>query len=196
MEEFKPNSYLSKKEGQLIPEKKIEKVIAGTAKTKKKNEFCNMLISEDAGNVKSYILMDVLIPAFKKLISDIVTNGVDMFLYGETRGSKKSSPSSKVSYRNYYDETNNSRESRNEKRGYRYDDIILDTRGEAEEVLITLEEIISKYGLVSVADLYEMVGHTGSYTDNNYGWTDIRSALINRTRDGYLLKLPRALPLN
>jgi len=195
MPDFKPNSYLSKKEGQLVPEKKIEKVIAGTAKTKKKNEFCSMLISEDANNVKSYILIDVLIPAFKKLVDDIITNGKDIVLYGEPRGTKKG-PSSRISYHNSYDEANGNRDRHNEKRGYRYADIFLDTRGEAEEVLVTMEEIISTYGLVSVADLYDMVGHTGSYTDNNYGWTDIRNASVIRTRDGYLLKLPRALPLN
>jgi hypothetical protein len=41
-----------------------------------------------------------------------------------------------------------------------------------------------------------LVGITGNYTDNKYGWTDIRSASVNRTRDGYALKLPKALPLN
>jgi hypothetical protein len=50
--------------------------------------------------------------------------------------------------------------------------------------------------LVSVADLYDLVGVTGNYTDNKYGWTDIRSASVIRVRDGYMLKLPKALPLN
>ena len=59
-----------------------------------------------------------------------------------------------------------------------------------------MEELISMYGLVSVADLYELVGITGSYTDNKYGWYDIRSASVVRVRDGYLLKFPKAIPLN
>ena len=53
--------------------------------------------------MKSYIVMDVLVPAIKKAISDIVTNGIDMILYGEAGKSKKNSTASKVSYQKFYD---------------------------------------------------------------------------------------------
>ena len=71
--------------------------------------------------------------------------------------------------------------------GYEYDDIIIESRGDAELVLDQLEEIISTYGVASVADLYDLVGITGrSYTDNKYGWTDIRNAKVVRTGRLYL----------
>ena len=95
MEEYKPNSHRSKEERkESIPEKHVEKVISGTVKPKKKSEmqkFADVFISEDVNNVKSYIVMDVLVPAIKKAISDIVTNGIDMILYGEAGKSKKNS---------------------------------------------------------------------------------------------------------
>ena len=107
MEEYKPNSHKSKEEQKdLVPEKRVEKVISGTVKPKKKSEmqkFADVFISEDVNNVKSYIVMDVLVPAIKKAISDIVTNGIDMILYGEAGKSKKNSTASKVSYQKYYD---------------------------------------------------------------------------------------------
>jgi len=139
-----------------------------------------------------------LVPAIKKAISDIVTNGIDMILYGGTGRTKSNSTASKVSYRSYYDGGNGRRDysATRTKTGYNYDDIILDNRGEAEDVLSRMDELISTYGLVSVADLYDLVGVTGNYTDNKYGWTDIRSASVIRVRDGYMLKLPKALPLN
>jgi hypothetical protein len=202
MEEYKSNSHKSKENQKgSIPEKKVEKVIAGTAKSKKKSEirkFTDVFISEDVNNVKSYILLEVLVPAIKKAISDIVTNGIDMILYGETGKTKSNSTASKISYRSYYDERNGRRDysAVRTRTGYNYDDIILDNRGEAEEVLSRMDELISTYGLVSVADLYDLVGITGNYTDNKYGWTDIRSASVIRVRDGYMLKLPKALPLN
>lgn len=202
MEEYKPNSHKSKEDQKgSVPEKKVEKVIAGTVKSKKKSEiqkFTDIFISEDANNVKSYILLDVLVPAIKKAISDIVTNGIDMILYGGTGRTKSNSIASKVSYRSYYDVGNDRRDysAFRTKTGYNYDDIILDNRGEAEDVLSRMDELISTYGLVSVADLYDLVGVTGNYTDNKYGWTDIRSASVIRVRDGYMLKLPKALPLN
>ena len=204
MEEYKPNSHKSKeeqRESDALPEKKVGKVITGSAKSKKKGEmqkFADVFISEDVGNVKSYIIMEVLVPAVKKAISDIVTNGIDMILYGETGRTKKNGTASKVSYRSYYDKRDDRRDygSSRTRTGYDYDDVILDNRGEAEEVLSRMDELIATYGLVSVADFYDLVGITGSYTDNKYGWTDIRNASVVRVHDGYTIKLPRALPLN
>lgn len=199
MEEYKSNSHASKEKERNGEEKKVEKIISGQAKAKKKSEFskfADVFVSEDAGNVKSYILMEVLVPAVKKAISDIVTNGIDMLLYGETGVHKRNGASSKVSYRSYYDRSNRSTSSSRTRNGYSYDDIILENRGEAEEVLSRMDEIVATYGTVSVADLYDLVGITGAYTDNKYGWTDIRSASVVRVRDGYMIKLPRALPLN
>lgn len=204
MENFKPNSHKSKEEQQeALAERKVEKVIKGSAKTKKRSDvkkFADVFISEDAGNVKSYIIMDVLIPAIKKAISDIVTNGIDMMLYGEAGRSKKKSPASKISYRSYYESDNDRRRDYSSIRTrstYEYDDIVLDNRGEAESVLSTMDELVETYGMVSVADLYELVGIQGSYTDNKYGWTkNIRNASVVRVRDGYLLKLPKALPFD
>lgn len=199
MEEYKSNSHASKEKEKNGEEKKVEKIISGNARAKKKSEFskfADVFVSEDAGNVKSYILMEVLVPAVKKAVSDIVTNGIDMLLYGETGVHKRNGASSKVSYRSYYDRSNRSTSSSRTRNGYSYDDIILDNRGEAEEVLLRMDEIVATYGTVSVADLYDLVGITGAYTDNKYGWTDIRSASVVRVRDGYMIKLPRALPLN
>ena len=203
MEEYKSNSHKSREEQQKAEasEKKVEKVINGSVKTRKKSEiqkFANVFIQEDAQKVKSYILMDVLVPAVKKAISDVVTNGVDMILYGETGKTKKSGTASKVSYRSYYDKRDDRRDysSNRTRTGYDYDDVVLDNRGEAEEVLSRMDELIATYGLVSVADFYDLVGIPGSYTDNKYGWTDIRNASVVRVRDGYTIKLPRALPLN
>lgn len=202
MEEYKPNSRRSKEMVNENNQRKIEKVIVGTAKPKKKNElqkFADVFISEDVSNVKSYILMDVLVPAVKKAVSDIVTNGIDMILYGETGHTKKSSSASKVSYRNYYDKRDDRRDYRTDKTvgGFDYDNFIFDSRGDAEVVLNSMEDIINQYGVVSVGDLYDLAGvSTTNYTVNKYGWTDIRSAQVVRAREGYLLKMPRALPLN
>ena len=203
--EYKPNSHKYKAEQTAKQneqsEKKIEKVVSGTAKTKKKSEMSkikDIFISEDASNVKSYVLMDILIPAMKKAVSDIVTNGIDMILYGEAGENRRRAPSERVSYRRYYDQRDDRSIDRVRTRtGYSYDDIIVANRGEAEEVLSRMDELIDQYGVVSVGDLYDLVGITGNYTDQKYGWTNIRTAKPERLRDGgYVLKLPKALPID
>lgn len=194
--DYRSNSHKSK---ELSYEKKVEKVITGDVKKVKKNEFkklADIFVSEDVHNVKSYIFLDILVPAIKKAISDIVTNGINMILYGETIGSNKSSTASKISYRNYYEQ--NDRVISNRVRGaYDYDDIVIPNRVDAENVLLRMDELIANYGVASVGDLYDLVGITShNYTDNYYGWTDFRGAKAIPVRDGYLLKLPRPTSIN
>lgn len=198
MEEFKPNSHKSK-ELAPVPEKKVEKIVKGTVKSKKKNGIDKLkdnFISEDAANIKTYVVMDVLIPAVKKAICDIVKNGVDMILYGES-GRSNRRPSEYVSYDRRYLDRGDPRFYKADRAriGYSYDDIILETRGEAEDVLARMDELIEIYGMVSVADLYDLVGITGNYTDNKYGWTNIRNAEPVHVRDGYMLRLPKVTSL-
>ena len=199
-EEYKPNSHKFREgQSEALTEKKIEKVVRGKVKTKPKSgvsKIADIFISEDVSNVKSYIMMDVLVPAVKKAISDIVRDGIDMILYGESRGRRSSTTSSYVSYRDYSrsDDRDRFRDSRT-RSGYNHDDIILESRGEAEEVLTRMDELIDTYGVVSVADLYDLIGKSCEYTDNKYGWTNIRNAEPIRVRDGYMLKLPKALPI-
>lgn len=204
MEDYKPNSHKYKEEvAKPNPqEKKIQKVITGNAKTRKKSEIrklTDIFISEDVSNVKSYVLMDVLVPAIKKAISDIVTNGVDMILYGESRHTGRRSSASKVSYEKYYPDQRDRRDipvsrARN---GLDYDDILFDNRGDAEAVLTALEDIIDQFGVASVGDLYDLAEiTTTNYAINKYGWTDLRSAQVLRARDGFMIKFPRAIPLN
>ena len=201
MENYKPNSHKSKEEAKASNERqKLEKVVKGNVITKKNEmrKLKDVFISEDVKSVKSYIFLDVLVPAIKDAIEDIVTNGIRMVLRGETGARKPSSTASKVSYSRYYDRRDEDRFARENRVSarYSYDDIILESRGEAEDVISRMEEIIETYGFVRVADLYDLVGITGDYTDNNYGWTNIRSAEPVRVRNGYMLRLPRAVPLN
>lgn len=191
------------KEIKAADGKRVGKVIKGKAKVKKNEvrKFTDVFISEDASNVKNYILMDVIVPSIKKAIYDLVMGTLDMTFYGGRGGSTRRPTADKVSYQNYDYSSASRRDERSYNRtrtasGYTYDDIVVDTRGEAETVLTRMDEIMEEYGTVRVADLYDLVGVTGQYTDNNYGWTNIRNAEIVRVRDGYKIKMPRALPLN
>lgn len=201
MAEYKPNSHRSKElqEAEPVREKRVEKVVSGTVKTRdnKGRKFADIFISEDASNVKSYIFMDVLVPAIKKAISDIVTDGIDMILYGGTGRSSKSRETSRVSYRSYYDDRRrDSDTSYGTGRGrFDYDDIVYETRGEAEKIRRQMLDVIDRYGFVTVGDMYDLSGLTPPYTANSYGWLTIHTAEPVRVRDGYILKLPKASPI-
>lgn len=199
---YPANSNASKQEVKAVPEeKRATKVVKGNVRTKPNEvrKLADVFISEDINNVKSYILMDVLVPAIKKAVADIVTNGVEMILYGSTSNRRNSSSGSKVSYRNYYDSRDDRRDDRGGSRtrsGLDYDDFVFDSRGEAEAVLSQMGDIIERFKYVTVADLYDMVDKVPPFTANKYGWTSIRNADVVRDRDGYRLKLPRAMQID
>ena len=195
MEIYPSNSHKAREE---VAEKKVEKVVSGKTSTKKKSgirKLSDTFLSEDVSNVKSYIFSEVLLPAAKKLVSDIVTNGTNMLLYGEIKNKKGNS--SKVSYSRYYDDRSRDYRSPVVRNNFDYDEIIFETRGDAEAVLDAMYDILNQYKVVSVAELYDLASiTTHNYTCNNYGWIDLRGSSVVRVRDGYILKLPRALAID
>lgn len=199
MENYPSNSH-KRREAAMQEEKKVEKVISGSASVQKKSElrrFADIFVSEDAGDVKDYLIWDILVPSIRRGLHDMITSVADMvFGKGRTTGSTTSG-ASRVNYRAYYEPETRSRPGQTVARtGYAFDDVVVDSRGEAETVLQQMDDLIANYGLVSVADLYDLVGINGSYTDNRYGWTNIASAKVVRVPTGYMLKLPKVMPLD
>lgn len=197
--DYKPNSNRFKeqqKEATTTEKKEIKKVTTGKVKVKKKTGLQKMagaMFAEDAEKVKSYILMDVLLPTIADGITDILKKSIDAIFGRKSNG--RDSRSSKVSYRSYYDNPD-SRGTSKTRSVYDYDDIIFDSRGEAEEVLDRMDELVAVYGNVSVAEFYDLAGISSEYTSNKYGWTDIHTAKIVRVSgDGYMIKLPRVIVL-
>jgi len=195
MNDYKPNSHKFKNEQrEALEEKaKVEKVVMGTAKIKKKNElrkFANIFLSEDRKDIKSYVINDVIVPTIKKTI----ISALDMALNGGSSTYDKRGSAPKVSYRKFYDDPRDERRPvSNSGSRFDYDDIVFETRGDAEAVRMQMEEVIERYGFVTVADLYDMAELSAPFTSNKYGWTNISTAESVRLRDGgYILKLPRA----
>jgi hypothetical protein len=68
--------------------------------------------------------------------------------------------------------------------------IIVRTKDEAEQVLKALGDVIKKYHVASVGDLYSLIGFTSSYVDEKHGWKDLNNVEIREEKDGYFIDLP------
>ena len=182
-------------------EKRVEKITTNAVKVKKKNvgsKFTNAVISDDARNVGSYAFSEVFVPAFKKLVADIIKDGIDIILYGEPRkADSRRTSTGYISYDKSYQRSGDRFSSGAHVRsGFDFEDIIFSSRGEAEAALSQMFHVIEKYGFVTVADLYDMVDLTAPFTSNIYGWYNLHNAEVSRIRDGYVIKLPRAGVIN
>lgn len=182
---------------------KAKKVVKEKVITKKRGigrRLSDIFFGEEVVDVKSYILQDVLIPSIKDMISDIITGGSDMLLFGDRRRRGSGRPGQTyTNYGSYYGSSRVDNKRSNDtqhSRSHQYvKDIIFKSRGAAEEVLGNMFDYIKDYECVSVAELYEMVDEPGSFIDNDWGWYDLGSASVRRVRNGYLLVLPKVVSL-
>lgn len=197
--DLKPNSHKYKeKQAAALEKKKIEKVVKGTAKTRKNGvrKFTQTFISEDAKNIKTYVLNDVIVPTIKKML----VTSLDMFLNGGRSSYDTRSHTSKVSYRKYYDDPRDSKshsDSGRPRSRFDYDDIEFDHRGDAEAVLEQMIDMLEEYKVVTVQDLYDIADLSAPFTSNKYGWTNLSSAYVTSIiGGGYVIKFPKVMPID
>lgn len=206
IDSLKPNSHAYKEQrekGKNVSSdrQKLNPIVkkSSVVSTKKplSQKFTELFISEDTKDVKSYVIMDVLIPTVKNTILDVI----EMIFFGGTTGRRSRGSYSnrdRVSYSSYYrSEYNGSRRdsddrrySSNEKVDYR--NIVLRDRRDAEEVITELKRRIDTYQQATIADLLDLIDISSSYVDNNWGWTDERDIGIRRVNSGYLIDVAEA----
>jgi hypothetical protein len=187
--------------GNLTNRPRPTPVVTGEARTRKRGFAARSgIIGDSAQNVGHYLASDVLLPALKSLVSDIVSQGVDRLLFGDSR--PRQSTGSRPGYTSYNristtttrpTEYGGREISRRARAVHDFDEIILATRAEAEDVLTALRDIVDKFECATIVDLYDLVDITGSFTDNKWGWyaEDLRRVGISRIRDGFVLDLPK-----
>lgn len=176
---------------------KEKKTIEPVAKARIKREstarkVVGEIIREDARSVGETVLWDVIIPTVKNLISDTVTRGIESMLYGGD-----SRPRSRTSYSDYsgYSRPKGNRDrstDRRERRSARQaeperNEIIFDSRSDANNVVDRMSDIIDQYGQASLADLNALIGASSNFIDDNWGWTDMGSFNVRQVRDGFML---------
>lgn len=205
MDDYKPNSHRFKQEQARLAEsqphtgtKELDIPKINKVKIKKKSELqkaTGNFIAEDLKNVGLSIWSDVVVPTFKKVITDIVTEGINRLIYGDSARPTTGSTASKISYGSFYKNQTTTTTTRSSTvSGFMYDDILFPTRGDAEMVLDAMRKTLIKYSIVSVADMYDIAQvPTDNPQLNKYGWISLGTASIVRTLEGeYIIKLPQA----
>lgn len=218
MENFPSNSREARAQSEPdkdSPKKVIRLVDSEVVRRKKSlgTRFLESFGGSDGRSVLEYVLFDVLAPAAKDMIVDAVTEGTRRAFFGDSGSSSRrgghrpgSSTRGHVSYNQYSSSSSNNSYRRGDdnnrtfrsraRNSHDIQEIILTTRGKAEDVIDELCEMIDKYQAVSVAELYEMVALDFTHVDSKWGWTDLRDASVSRVSDGYRLNLPRAEALD
>lgn len=182
----------------------VKAVVKGEIVQKKKgftSKLRESFTGDDSKTVGDYILFEVVIPALKTMFSEATKEATDRLLFGSDtrRATKARGEGTYTPYGKMYgggSTRSNPREiSTHARSSHNFDEIILKDRGEAEEVLEQLTLLVDDYDHAKISDLYALVGITGNYIDDRWGWTNLSSATTSRVRQGYLLDLPAPQPL-
>ena len=185
-------------ESKDLPSVPSKKVIQGSVTKKKKSVFRKIKETFFVGNkedVGNYLIADVLLPSAKDTLKELVDKGLDMMMYEDIRATphRRTRSGAKTS-REYvsYDQAGRREPLRTRRDTLNFDDIILESRGDAERVLDDLLDKLEEYKVATVADLYDAVDISHDFSHTKYGWYDLSSAYVKRTRDGYVVVLPKA----
>ena len=208
--DIKPNSFKYKEETAEKIKEKLKDIELERVKgeelgiktkqiklVKKKDSWiekaAKWFISEDVDDIKSYLIFDLIIPGIKDVTFDLV----EMILFGE-KSNRKRRGSSKVSYSGYYDRKERRSRSKSRSRDREdkdtstdYKDIIVEDRGDAEDIVDRMQDLIDRNGKASIADLLDLVNLPSNFADVDWGWTNPRSISYRRVRDGYKIDVDR-----
>lgn len=182
-------------------------IVTGPVVERKKTlgrKFREQFVGDDAQTVGQYLLFDVVMPAAKNLIFDMVTEGVKRTLFGGTRpmtGGSSPIMSGRTNYSSYSGGRQStvvapgspaSREMTPQQRAmHDFSGVVLNSRGEAEEIIDVLSQLIEDYGSATVNDFYACINQSSEFTAVKYGWKSLAQAHVRGVREGYLLELPR-----
>jgi hypothetical protein len=209
----------SQKSQQPEPEEAprvVGPVVSGIAVERKESvrkKFLSAYAGDSAQSVGHYLLNDVVVPATKNLVSDLVTQGINRLLYGTTHrpnqggivGSVVGSRMTGVGYGKFFNGGASTQQSQQQaqpqmsaqaRATHSFNEIYFPTRSDGEIVLEELRNLIEKYGNAKVVDFYLLSGITSAFTDQKYGWTNLSRASVMQTRQGYVIDMPRPEVLN
>lgn len=188
----------------------VEKIITGKVVQKKPNamkRLARSMVADDVNNVGDFVLTDVVGPAIRNLVYDIVSQGAHRVLFGTSSRARRGmyAPPGyagpvgnlKTAYHRARDENvpAGPQMSRQDQATHNFDGIFLDSHADVQEVIDQLQARVERYGFASVADLYGYLGVTGSFADQKHGWVDLSTAQPRHARQGFTFDLPRAQPL-
>lgn len=186
----------------------VDKVIAGEIVERKKSlgrKIADTFTGEDAKLAGNHVVFDVILPQFKGLVVDAGTQMLERLILGESSGYRRSSTSAassptrarQTSYSSYHRGGADVQRDEPELRVNEIREFVVNTRGEAQEVLDGLFGLLEKYQTVSISDYYDLVGYSSKsrFTDSQWGWFNLNTAGVSRVREGFRIELPRAVSI-
>ena len=155
-------------------------------------------IAENFEGAGQTVLEEVIIPALIDGIRDAIYTATDYILYGGKQRSSRNNRRSGGSYTSYskksQQRSGSARRSAPSSSAYYF---TYDERSDADKDLEKMRDVIDQVEFVTIMDMFSIAKRqTNNYTYNDWGWYDLRSAMVRRTTDGrFYIDLPKPVPI-
>lgn len=169
---------------------------------KKSKGLLGDFIQEDAKTIGKSIVDDILKPTIKDLIFNGFKTALEMALWGESTGGYTSHgrtgnrvAGGSTAYDRMY--TNRTPAVRVKPHNqYQPVPYTFDEMFDAQQVLAALSDRMDTYGCFSMADYYRCCRKPYDYTDNDWGWNDMRGIqIVHVAGGGWAIDFPDAIHL-
>lgn len=187
---------------QVDDPSKPKAVVKGVKKIPRKQNVGDKLIGAFFGsevnseNLGEHIIKDYAEPAGKKILNNLAQgilkrlgDGVQILLFGKVIENRNGP----VDYTSFSNPNNAGPVAH--KLAERVEQFSFNSAADARKVLDYLKGIIREYGSASVMNYYESVNEPVDFMMANKGWTNLNSAVIRDTPEGFVIDMPRPIML-
>lgn len=200
-------------------EKKVEAIEGLGPVTVKKpslgSRFKNTFFGGDAKTTAAFVWSGVLVPMAKNAFLDAIQQGSERMVWGEVRSRPAAGTIPNLlglghqAYNKMYTGPMPAQgqqallqqqqaviQQRSNRATHNFSELVVATRAGAELVIDRMYDLLSRDGVVTVADFMDLLGEPADYTMQKYGWIDLRGSQVVRVPQGYLLDLPKPVVLD
>jgi len=186
--------------------KPIGGVVTNPEKTPMK-KFLGIFLADDLPDVRKHLMTEYVEPAAKDFVAGILLETIHRMFYGNGKTTTNYNTISNSLVRSNTVKTNYSNPSTivttssttQESQPIRitWDNLVMESRPKAREVIAELQDAIRQYNKVSVMQLYDCLKIPDSIdiSDQYMGWTNLDNVPITMVHDGYKVCLPKPVDL-
>ena len=206
--------------------KKRDAIVKGKERKPGLFSRANVLFFGDDGirGVTDHLVRDIFIQSIQTTISDVATNTINTIsdvattsikraIFGESYDDRRRNSNdywygsrryvdnrmSSSRGRGYVDYSRQSEKALHHK-SENLSNVVrvieFDSANDANEVLSYMIDSVEQYGLVTVADFYELSDVASKFTDHQFGWTNLDGVRVVPIRGGgFYISFPPAVPV-
>lgn len=209
MEQYPSNTLKERnKQAQQKPKPELKCVVTGKSKPVPQSIWSKVFVGikpASGQTMKSFIFDEIVTPLIQRAVVEGVTGAINYLVKGDAYADRKATNSFGKSYINYNGISSGKPTGGNgqyvysgKNSGMDIENVWFESRVDAQRVLDEMMGVIAQYDILTVNGFYDLIGRTSLIDPSNekFGWSDLRNAYITGARGGWIIHLPRPMPID